>query len=79
MMSWKAVFENPVKDAGPPYTLEDVNRLTGSIQHRKTSPYDSLAAAEERAQEKVRGMRSFAEVNVLDRRGAVVKTFKGER
>jgi hypothetical protein len=64
-------------DAGPPYTIETENTLTGTRQHRKATPYDSLDAARESAVRQASGTRTFVRFNVLDRRGNVIETFQG--
>lgn len=64
-------------DAGPPYTIEHVNTLLGSRQHRKASPYAILEAAEGWAKEEASRVRKFVHINVLDRAGNVVATFAG--
>lgn len=64
-------------DAGPPYTLEDLNRLTGTRAHRRATTYSNREEAESAAINKTRRMRDFMRVNVLDRRGDVVASFAG--
>lgn len=74
----RGVFRgNP--DSGAPYTLEDVNTLTGTRTHRKATKYETLNGAMQRAQEKASQIRKFAEVNILDRHGNLIMTFVGEK
>lgn len=65
-------------DAGPPYTLEELNELTGSRVHRKATVYTTREDALSRMREKVRSMRPFAVVSVLDRAGNEVESARGE-
>lgn len=60
------------------YTIEHVNTLLGSRQHRKASPYLTQSLAEDRAREEQQRVRSFVTINVLDARGKVVASFKGK-
>lgn len=64
-------------DSSAPYTLEDVNTLTGTRTHRKATKYETLNDAMQRAREKASQMRKFAEVNILDRSGNHIMTFVG--
>lgn len=60
-----------------PFTIEDLNTLTGSRQHRKATKYDSLAEAEDVARGKAARSRSFAQFNVLDARGNIAFSVSG--
>jgi uncharacterized protein GlcG (DUF336 family) len=59
------------------FTLEHVNSLLGSRQHRKASPYLTQGLAEEAARAEAKRVRPFVTINVLDARGRVVASFKG--
>lgn len=67
---------NPV-DAGPPYTIEELNTLIGTRVHRKASPHSTLESATESATLQASRTRRFLTINILDRRGNVVATFQG--
>lgn len=60
------------------FTIEHVNTLLGSRQHRKASPYALQSQAEERAKQEAERTRSFVTINVLDAKGKVVASFKGK-
>jgi len=60
------------------FTIEHVNSLLGSRQHRKATVYVTKELAEERAKEEAKRVRPFVTINVLAARGKVVASFKGK-
>jgi uncharacterized protein GlcG (DUF336 family) len=60
------------------FTLEHVNSLLGTRQHRKAAPYVTKELALERANEEAKRTRSFVTINVLDARGNTVASVKGK-
>ena len=72
-----ACRSNPA-DAGPPYTLEALNHLTGARVHTKATQHQTLESANTSAALRASQVRKFVTINVLDRRGGVVATHKGQ-
>jgi len=70
-------YENPA-DAGPPYTLEALNHLTGARVHTKATQHQTLESANTSAALRASQVRKFVTINVLDRRSGVVATHKGQ-
>ena len=66
------------RDPQAPYTIEDVNTLTGSRNHRRASKYETYDDAHAQATAKAKRTRSFVHYNILDNRERVVATLKGE-
>lgn len=66
---------NP-RDAGPPYTHEEINTMTGH-RSRKSTMYPTLEEALASARVKASRWRKFAGVEVLDRSGRLVETVMG--
>ena len=60
-----------------PYTIEQENRLIGTRQHWKASPYETLEAARASVRSHVARSRSFVVFNILDARGRVVESAQG--
>jgi len=59
------------------FTLEHVNSLLGSRQHRKASPYPTRELAAMAAASEALRCRPFVTINVLDSSGRVVAEVVG--
>ena len=61
------------------YTIESVNSLLGSRQHRKASKYATFEEACAVARKESERSRKFVTYNVLDGRGRVVASYQGDK
>jgi hypothetical protein len=60
-----------------PFTIEQLNGLTGNRKHFTKNPHESFEEAEASMKELASHVRSFVTFNVLDATGRVVSTTKG--